>query len=160
MNNPQMQKGQRSIVGFFHKKTVLLPSSPVGADKPVQDPSQPVNGAPTSRRRARGQKVTQSLTPAPSSDLVDPVVPAETSVVPGELDVRDSGLPSPKTPLDKSNHIRRNHISGTASSTSSFSSPSRKVRVPVGRATVEETNLHFFFRGKWSSTMPSLVPKT
>ena len=147
MNNPQMQKGQRSIVGFFQRKTVLLPSSPIGADKPVQDPSQPIDGAPIPRR-TRGHTVAQKLTPAPSSDLVEPVGSEEKSGAPRELDVQDNGLPSPETPLNKSNHVHRNNISRTASSTSSFSSPSRKVRFPVGRTTVAEMNSPFFFQAK------------
>lgn len=124
----QSSKNQKSILGFFHKRTSGSSQSPSQGGLETNSSPKQSNGVPKktfAKRPARGS--SQSLTPAPSSDALE------------ELDVQDegphrrgmrsegNGLPSPITPVPGLGGGCPQDLEPSSSLT--FSSPSRKVSV-------------------------------
>lgn len=103
-SNPGSQslKGQKSILGFFGKKS-----------------STPSTEAPTAKFEA---KAASQLTPAPSSD--GPPYSSPIAVETSSGKNKENGLPSPASPLSSVNDADR-AAEGLAGN--SLSSPSRKV---------------------------------
>lgn len=124
----QSSKNQKSILGFFQKRTSdssqPLSQGVLEAD-PLSKQSNNVTKKTLAKRPARGS--SQSLTPAPSSDALE------------ELDVQDEGphrrgmqseeigLPSPITPAPGLGGGGPQDLE--PSSLLIFSSPSRKVSI-------------------------------
>jgi len=107
------EKGQRSIVSFFQRAATSTPKAPCSA------------AGQSSKRTA------SPLTPAPSSDAVDPLS-QEHEFVDGSKN-KENGLPSPVTPVEDvkdTDHIPEG-VDGKVDS-----SPSRKVRCSCCRPGV------------------------
>ncbi len=105
----QSSKSQKSITGFFQKKS---------AETSQESPSLP---APA-KKLSRGSSL--SLTPAPSSDAPEYPEEMEGLIVGKDAEEKSTGLPSPITPLDEGKTAAsRNPIKLPFG----FSSPSRKV---------------------------------
>ena len=124
----QSSKDQKSILGFFQKKSGDGPRLPVITQPKVNGSTLPVNGPRrTALPKGSVRGSSSSLTPAPSSDALEEPDEQENIKVgeppPGDV----MGLPSPITPavsaaggvLDEDDILP------------SFSSPSRKVIIPA-----------------------------
>lgn len=120
----QLSKSQKSITGFFQKKSA--------------ETSQE-----NSRLSAPGKKLSRgsssSLTPAPSSDTPEYPEEMEGLVIGKDADEKSTGLPSPITPLDGGKTAAsRNPVKLPFG----FSSPSRKVsRMLILRITRVDRSL-------------------
>lgn len=99
------QKNQKSLLGFFQKKS----------DPAV---SQPAAQAKTSKPAA------PALTPAPSSDAGDMSSPPASTVATIRKKDNGAGLPSPPTSAIAADRCVREDLRDT-----NVSSPSRKVRI-------------------------------
>ena len=112
----QSGKNQKSILGFFQKKS---------ANSPASSSSDPITArkTPTSTLDKKAfTKLPASITPIPSSDAPDLSSPIkqETELTVGRN--KENGLLSPVTPLDGEANRFSPEVAGVA-----FSSPSRKV---------------------------------
>ena len=124
----QSSKDQKSILGFFQKRSAESPKLASTAQLKANGTILPLNGSRKtawSKGSVRGS--SQSLTPAPSSDALEE--PEEEGNIKHELAPNDAitGLPSPMTPA----------VSAVSASVlednvpSSFGSPSRKASTLV-----------------------------
>ncbi|KAL9625947.1 MAG: hypothetical protein Q9204_007708, partial [Flavoplaca sp. TL-2023a] len=119
-SSSQSSKNQKSITGFFQKKPSSTSASQLGLPL-INDSKLPLSSKPA----ARGP--SSSLTPAPSSDPVEPV--ESPQIMPKKLnDVGSAnGLPSPITPASAG-------LNETANASSLFNSPSRKAKRAINYA--------------------------
>jgi DNA mismatch repair protein MSH6 len=108
------EKGQRSIVSFFQKAATSTPA------------------VPSSSARQSTKHATSPLTPAPSSDAVDPPSPEHELV--NRSKNKENGLPSPVTPVENVKDADRipEGVDGKLDS-----SPTRKVRCSCCGPSVE-----------------------
>ena len=117
----QSGKNQKSILGFFQKRTTE-------ALKPNVNGVSNSNGLSTAQSISNKKKLVQksptnvshSLTPAPSSDA--PEEDEEVTCVASKSSQKANGLPSPITPVNTNGDE-----DAPSSSVVAFSSPSRKV---------------------------------
>lgn len=111
-NSIKTDKSQRSILGFFQKKSAATPStgSAVKAELSTATPQRPLD-----------------FTPAPSSDAIQPSSPLGNVTMKREKDEKnkENGLPSPMsaTEVGADKDILKEGVD------KAFSSPSRKVRL-------------------------------
>ena len=116
-------KSQKSILGFFQRKSTNSPQPNTnGARKLGGSTTLPI-GSPKKQLVQRAPvRISQSLTPAPSSDAIE--AEEEGNVRP----LKACGLPSPTSPpsLDSGSRMPLS------------SSPTRKVRREVSRACLEQ----------------------
>ena len=109
-------KGQKSILGFFQKK-------PSGGQTPSKAPvitTLPIGSPKKKFVQQASSRVSQNLTPAPSSDAV--VEEEDEDVVPVRPRKRETGLPSPLTPASLDGAVEPVAVAPASSS------PLRKVR--------------------------------
>ncbi len=122
----QSAKNQKSILGFFQRKSTNSPA-PSSSD-PV-----PAKKTPTSTLDKKAlNKPPASITPIPSSDAPELSSPIKQEV---ELTVgrnKENGLLSPVTPMDGEANRVSSEVAGVA-----FSSPSRKVCLHILSYSVE-----------------------
>lgn len=115
----QSNKNQKSILGFFQKKSTNSPS-------PVPSSTNAAKFTPTatlSKKSFTRPQPVAALTPQPSSDA-----PEQSSPILAEQDAtlgrnKENGLPSPVSPSDTEANRAPSEVAGVA-----LSSPSRKVR--------------------------------
>jgi DNA mismatch repair protein MSH6 len=62
-------KNQRSNLGFFQKSS---PSTPSTATRNAEPASSPTQRAAAGKSSAKSKSAVQSLTPVPSSDVIEP----------------------------------------------------------------------------------------
>ncbi len=134
----QSSKDQKSILGFFQKKSAEVPRLATTAQSKVNGSVLPLNGPrKTALPKGAVRGSSQSLTPAPSSDALED--PDEKENRRENLIAADdvTGLPSPTTPAIS--------VVGAGASEgddvpSSFNSPSRKASIlaflPILKLTV------------------------
>jgi hypothetical protein len=106
-SSTQSSKGQQtSILGFFQKKSDA--KAPVAASTPI----------PLGKRKTN---VSSQLTPAPSSDAVEPPSSSEAAIAERN---KENGLPSPVTPaeFESGADVRAEGVDAQ-----DYSSPLRKV---------------------------------
>ena len=120
-------KGQRSIVGFFQKKTTILPSHSPNGHREDSSPSTAPNGMARGIKVASRGRKNQGLTPAPSSDALEGVELSGTRDTGSGRNSLAKQLPSPVTPTVKGNGLRGEMIATASSAASSLGSPTRKV---------------------------------
>lgn len=91
-------KNQTSILGFFQKSS---PSTPSGARnaEPASSPAQRASEQRASSKKARA--VSQNLTPAPSSDFVEPEEEELTAKKESSEIAEKNGLLSPATSTNR-----------------------------------------------------------
>lgn len=111
-NSTGSSSTQRSILGFFAKKTVTGTQQTNGPLKPKTN----VNGA--AKPEFKKGSTAKSITPAPSSDAPEPASDSEAFV--GEV----QGLPSPLSPAKTDGQQ-----AARSSAPVVLSSPSRKARI-------------------------------
>ncbi|CAO2657216.1 Nn.00g033420.m01.CDS01 [Neocucurbitaria sp. VM-36] len=123
----QSGKSQKSILGFFQKKSTNSPG-PIPSDPPT------IKKTPTSTLTKRAfTKPPASITPVPSSDAPEfssPIKQEHDSTVGRN---KENGLLSPVTPLDAEANRVSSEVAGVA-----FSSPSRKARKSVNYAESDD----------------------
>lgn len=121
----QTAKNQKSILGFFQKKTT--DNQPLSKDGELT--SSPMgHGGVRKRlasRSAARKSSSQALTPAPSSDAAERLNSEDVMEEGGDQASGDNGLPSPVTPMN--GIIKDNGSQAGASDLLPFNSPSRKV---------------------------------
>lgn len=128
-SSSQSSKNQKSIVGFFQKKKVeSSPSNTPPALKNNNLPARSINTEKSNSSKTLARDLSQSLTPAPSSDTIEEDSSEEKRESKEGLDIKDNGLPSPLTPL--SDAAPGTLPVSTTKVTSNFDSPSRKVGFP------------------------------
>jgi hypothetical protein len=98
-------KSQKSILGFFQKKTVgALQPQINGVSSSGRSIELPI-GSPKKKKQqlvSQGPSFSQSLTPAPSSDAIDVGEEEdEDDVQPAPKRRAGNGLPSPLTPAER-----------------------------------------------------------
>ena len=123
-SSSQSSKNQKSIVGFFQKRSALTPPSSTqlastNGDSPVC--SAKSNKSNSIKKVARG--LSQSLTPAPSSDALEEDSSEDRAETKEQFAEKDNGLPSPTV----SDAAAGNIPSSTMKVTLNYNSPSRKV---------------------------------
>lgn len=127
-SSTQNMKNQKSILGFFQAKTPgsnLTPSRL--PERPT--PSTQRNGSAKglTKKLLSKSESTQSLTPAPSSDAVDPDEADEDEEMQGSsMPRKTDGLPSPVSPADGA---VEEQAAGDLDGLTSFGTPSRKVSI-------------------------------
>lgn len=126
-SSSQSSKNQKSIVGFFQRSgNTSSPSTQLASgDKDFSVRS--VKSEKPNPYKKPVRAISQSLTPAPSSDTLEEDSPEENSETKKYPNKKDNGLPSPTSPTDDltSEKLPAN----TAKMTLNFNSPSRKVSV-------------------------------
>lgn len=125
----QTSKGQKSILGFFQKRTSDGSSLPPSGGNSKENGSSPlVHGGATmrlSKRTATKRDSGPILTPVPSSDAAEASSPWGDVEYENNQDGGKNGLPSPITPLN--GVVEGNGFQGGVTKLLNFSSPSRKV---------------------------------
>ncbi|KAI9674868.1 MAG: DNA mismatch repair protein msh6 [Trizodia sp. TS-e1964] len=119
-SNPQSSKSQKSILGFFQKKGIDNPSS-----QSKLTPSTSLFGGGAKRQLAKKKGSSHSLTPAPSSDAIEP--PS-----------------SPSIPLRNRGGRAKNTLSSPDVTSSLASSPTRKTKKVVSYAESEDEDEEAF----------------
>jgi DNA mismatch repair protein MSH6 len=132
-SSSQSAKNQKSILGFFQKKSTNSPS-PAPSDATPAD-ATPTRKTPTSKLANRAfTKPSAAITPVPSSDAPDyssPIKQERESTVGRN---KENGLRSPITYSDAvADHVLSEVVGVTPSS------PSRKVCLSISLGTVEYT---------------------
>ncbi|KAF2192150.1 DNA mismatch repair protein Msh6 [Zopfia rhizophila CBS 207.26] len=124
----QSGKNQKSILGFFQKKTTNSPS-------PGPTASTPAKKTPTSSlsKKSFTKARVSTLTPTPSSDAPEPSSPIREEGDSGLGKNKENGLPSPVTPSDVVANGVSSEVAGVA-----FSSPSRKTKKTVNYAESDD----------------------
>ncbi|ORY03496.1 DNA mismatch repair protein muts [Clohesyomyces aquaticus] len=125
----QSGKSQKSILGFFQKKSTNSPS-------PAPSDPTPVKRTPASalsKTAFTRTGPTSSLTPTPSSDPAGPSSPIKQEHESGLGKNKENGLPSPITPLDGVANRVSSELAGVA-----LSSPSRKKVVSYVESDAED----------------------
>lgn len=151
------QSGQKSIKSFFQKRAGEGQRANVTV-QPTLPPIPPkVNG--TAKKIPSGKTLrgsSQSLTPAPSSDAIEPGESEEAARAMIGKSLGANGLPSPITPVGeaavKDAKPKANGLPLL------FDSPSRKVS--LSHPISDEMSLIRIYRQRKSSTTPSLETKT
>lgn len=116
----QSGKNQKSILGFFQKKSTNSPSPGTSDGNPGK--KTPMS---TLKKAFTTPRPISALTPQPSSDAPVPSSPIrEQDATLGRN--KENGLPSPVTPSDAEANRVLSEVAGVA-----LSSPSRKVRSPA-----------------------------
>ncbi len=126
----QTSKNQKSILGFFQKKSTdhSLPLTNGEVRDISFSPS--LNGGATKRlakRPAAKRGSSQTLTPVPSSDAAEALSPEDDSEYGVNQTSEDNGLPSPITPFNGAGD--GSVCQGGVTDLLSFNSPSRKVSI-------------------------------
>ncbi|KAL8741582.1 MAG: hypothetical protein Q9190_005831 [Brigantiaea leucoxantha] len=131
LSNSQSGKTQKSIVGFFQKRSLESSASPTPALPRINGTSLPVNGVTSKRLAKRATRgPSSSLTPAPSSDAIEELL-ADSKPCLGVMgNAQVNGLPSPITPASCS--TARNEEGDQE--LLQFNSPSRKAKRKVNYA--------------------------
>lgn len=131
-SSSQSAKTQTSIAGFFKKQSTALQNSTRN--------TLPINSKLESTiKQKKIAPPSQDLTPAPSSDGLDPADNAENRMPDDlHLDVVNP-LPSPITPAEMASSIKQQ----TTYITQTFSSPSRKVCQALLLSCYFNMSLHF-----------------
>lgn len=120
-SSSQSSKNQKSIVGFFQKRSAL--TSPSSTQLASTNPSVQSDKSNSVKKVARG--LSQSLTPAPSSDALEEDSSDDRAETKEQSAEKDNGLPSPITPV--SDAAAGNITPSTIKVTLNYNSPSRKV---------------------------------
>ena len=116
----QSSKNQKSILGFFQKRpTGALQPNINGVSKINPGSMAPALSSKKKLVQRSSTAVSQSLTPAPSSDALEDE--HEESITANTNGRKVNGLPSPITPASDNNSLE------DVGAHSSFTSPSRKV---------------------------------
>ncbi|KAI9750520.1 MAG: DNA mismatch repair protein msh6 [Lichina confinis] len=131
-------KGQRSIVGFFQKKTTILPSHSPNGHREDSSPSTAPNGMARGIKVASRGRKNQGLTPAPSSDALEGVELSGTRDTGSGRNSLAKQLPSPVTPTVKGNGLRGEMIATASSAASSLGSPTRKGKRAINYAESDD----------------------
>ena len=116
----QSSKNQKSILGFFQKRSVeALQPNINGSSKP--NPVHTAPAVPSGKKLVQRSStaVSQGLTPAPSSDALGDDY--EDTITANHSGRKVNGLPSPITPASEDNGLEHSDVCV------GFSSPSRKV---------------------------------
>lgn len=125
----QNSKNQKSILGFFQKKSTNGSLPPLTADA-ASSPSKTIE---TTKRLVKRPAVrrtsSQTLTPAPSSDAAEAPNQDDTMQDRVHEKLVVKGLPSPITPITGA--VDGNGSQGGASDSLGFNSPSRKVTITI-----------------------------
>ena len=130
----QSSKDQKSILGFFQKKSAEASKTPATAQPKINGSILPLNGSRrTTLPKGTVRGSSSSLTPAPSSDALEE--PDEKENIKSEVSAPGDmiGLPSPVTPAVSA----RGGVLDEDDVPSSFNSPSRKVSVSATRSLLE-----------------------
>ncbi|MCJ1319232.1 DNA mismatch repair protein msh6 [Xylographa vitiligo] len=129
----QSSKNQKSILGFFQKRPTgaLLPNIN-GASKTNPGPVAPALSSKKKLVQRSSTAVSQSLTPAPSSDA--PEDEQEESVIADCNGRKLNGLPSPITPASDNNSLE------DVVPYTSFTSPSRKAKKMINYVESNDEN--------------------
>jgi DNA mismatch repair protein MSH6 len=100
-------KNQRSILGFFQKKSANDASSPVSnsdASSPLNDRTKTSSTIPIRKpvlKKASRSGPSANLTPVPSSDAPEASDDENENMLIANKEVEDHGLPSPVTPAER-----------------------------------------------------------
>ncbi|KZF26251.1 putative DNA mismatch repair protein Msh6 [Xylona heveae TC161] len=138
----QPAKNQRSILGFFQKKSDTSPAVKASAVESGL-PSSPLQ--PASSRRSNGHftKIpvpssdsSQSLTPAPSSDALEMSSPPRLSTLDEKQEDEETGLPSPTTPSEAKTNGKP--VQNGVKVGASLGSPGRKSRKSINYAESDD----------------------
>jgi DNA mismatch repair protein MSH6 len=114
----QSTKSQKSILGFFQKKSTNSPS-------PAPSAATPSGKTPTPSFAKKVFKVGSALTPQPSSDPAVPSSPTRQEQVPRSEKNKENGLSSLVAKPDAEVNRVVSEVAGVV-----LSSPSRKVKIP------------------------------
>ena len=130
----QSSKDQKSILGFFQKKSAEASKTPATAQRKINSSTLPINGSRrTTLPKGTVRGSSSSLTPAPSSDALEEPDETENMMIEVSPPGIAIGLPSPITPAVSA-------VGGVLDKDdvpSSFNSPSRKVSTPATRQTLK-----------------------
>lgn len=125
-SSSQSSKNQKSIVGFFQKRSALTsPSSTQLASTNRDSPVSSVQSDKSNSVKKVARGLSQSLTPAPSSDALEEDSSDDRAETKEQSAEKDNGLPSPITPV--SDAAAGNIPPSTIKVTLNYNSPSRKV---------------------------------
>lgn len=123
----QSSKNQKSILGFFQKKSTTGSLPPLTGDA-ASSPSTTVGAMKRLvKRPAARRHSSQTLTPAPSSDAAECPDQDDAMHYHGHEKQGPKCLPSPITPLPGTVDV--NGIQGAVTDPLGFNSPSRKVPI-------------------------------
>lgn len=136
----QSNKSQKSILGFFQRKSDAG-SSPIPKSSPLAASPASTIRAPISKISA-GYDSSAALTPAPSSDAPEPSSPVYSESDDGKGKNKENGLLSPVTPAGVGADSVLLEVAGV-----SMSSPIRKVDIPLSRYVDKKLNLLTFHTG-------------
>ena len=121
----QSSMSQKSIASFFPKRSVEGQAAKVNV--PTKLPNTPLSANGMRNKPLKpARELSQSLTPAPSSDAVQEEDIKDEVLVNSARANGANGLPSPITPA--SGAVTEGSIPATNGSSLKFDSPSRKVR--------------------------------
>ncbi len=123
----QTSKNQKSILGFFQKKSTDSPPLPKNGTSLSSPMPQGVARKRLANRPAAMRSSSQALTPAPSSDAAEGLTSEDIMDEKGDQAVGENGLPSPVTPMNGTS--KGNGFQGGATDLLTFNSPSRKVNL-------------------------------
>jgi len=137
----QSKKNQKSILGFFQKKSDAGSSPITKSSPPAASPASTIR-APISKKISAGYDSSAALTPAPSSDAPEPSSPVYSESDDGKGKNKENGLLSPVTPAGVGADSVLLEVAGV-----SMSSPIRKVDIPLSRYVNKKLNLLTFHTG-------------
>lgn len=127
-SSSQSNKTQKSILGFFQKKSESG-SSPATKPSPTLPSSAKSLVISPKKAISRPSSAINDLTPAPSSDALEPSSPTYGANEYARGRNKENGLPSPVTPADMTG---ADGISKEVAGVASLSSPSHRVSAPTG----------------------------
>jgi DNA mismatch repair protein MSH6 len=117
----QSNKNQKSILGFFQKKSTDSPS-PAPFSTPTATKQTPTSAL---TKKSFTKVTTSTVTPTPSSDAIEPSSPIKHEDV-GDEKNKENGLHSPVTLPDEEANCVSSEVAGVG-----VNSPSRKVRLQI-----------------------------
>ena len=123
----QNSKNQKSILGFFQKRSTDGSSLPLSEDV-SPSPSVAIESSKRLVKRPAARRTSsQTLTPAPSSDAVEGPNAEDLMEYSDQSIHRGNCLPSPVTPVTGA--VDGSGSQGRVTDPLGFNSPSRKVRI-------------------------------
>ena len=134
-SSSQSAKNQRSIMGFFQKKSSDAPDAELANLPKANGLNLPINSTKSrnsAKPATRGS--SSSLTPAPSSDAIEEPDEDTASSYKYSRKSDGNGLPSPVTPISTMAANGKQQRNGSTS----FNSPSRKAKKVINYAESEE----------------------